>query len=47
MFVIYFKIPKITNSEGKYHLIAEGLKNIEIEIKDKNIWNYIKEDANE
>ena len=37
----------INNSEGPFNVIAEGLKNIEIEIKDTSIWNKIKLQANE
>jgi len=37
----------VNNSEGPMILVAEGLKNIEIEIKDITIWNKIKTQANE
>ena len=37
----------VNNSEGPFILVAEGLKNIEIEIKDFTIWNKIKTQANE
>lgn len=37
----------INNSEGPFNLIAEGLKNIEIDIKDSAIWNKINTQANE
>jgi len=37
----------VNNSEGPFILVAEGLKNIEIEIKDITIWNKIKTQANE
>lgn len=37
----------VNNSEGPFNLIAEGLKDTEVEIKDHNIWNKIKAQANE
>jgi len=37
----------VNNSEGPFNLIAEGLKDTEVEIKDYNIWNKIKAQANE
>lgn len=37
----------VNNSEGPFNLIAEGLKDTEVEIKDYNIWNNIKAQANE
>jgi len=37
----------VNNSEGPMILVAEGLRNIEIEIKDITIWNKIKTQANE
>jgi len=37
----------VNNSEGPMILVAEGLKNIEIEINDITIWNKIKTQANE
>lgn len=37
----------VNNSEGPFSLIAEGLKDTEVEIKDHNIWNKIKSQANE
>ena len=37
----------VNNSEGPFKLIVEGLKNIEIDIKDTIIWNKIKTQANE
>jgi predicted ABC-type ATPase len=37
----------VNNSEGRLNLIAEGLKNNEIEIKDLNSWKTIKKQANE
>jgi predicted ABC-type ATPase len=37
----------VNNSEGPLNLIAEGLRNYEIEIKDTNIWDIIKIQAYE
>jgi len=37
----------VNNSEGPFNLIAEGLKNIETDIKDNTVWNKIKTQANE
>ncbi len=37
----------VNNSEGPFSLIAEGLKDTEVEIKDHNIWNKIKAQAYE
>jgi hypothetical protein len=37
----------VNNSEGPFSLIAEGLKDTEVEIKNSNIWNKIKAQANE
>ena len=37
----------INNSEGPFMVVAEGLKNIEIEIKDNAMWNKIKTQADE
>ena len=37
----------INNSEGPFTVVAEGLKNIEIEIKDIATWNKIKAQADE
>ncbi len=37
----------VNNSEGPFSLIAEGLNDTEVEIKDHNIWNKIKSQANE
>jgi predicted ABC-type ATPase len=37
----------VNNSEGPFNLIAEGLKNIETDIKDNTVWNKIKAQANE
>ncbi len=37
----------VNNSEGPFYLIAEGLKDSEIEIKDVSIWNRIKTQENE
>jgi len=37
----------VNNSEGPFNLIAEGLKDTEVEIKDHNIWNKIKAQAYE
>ena len=37
----------VNNSEGPFNLIAEGLNDTEVEIKDHNIWDKIKSQANE
>ena len=37
----------VNNSEGPFYLIAEGLKDCEIEIKDLSVWNKIKTQGNE
>jgi len=37
----------VNNSEGPFNLIAEGLNDTEVEIKDHNIWSKIKSQANE
>ncbi len=37
----------VNNSEGPFNLIAEGLNDTEVEIKDHNIWGEIKSQANE
>jgi predicted ABC-type ATPase len=37
----------VNNSEGPFYLIAEGLKDSEIEIKDVSVWNRIKSQENE
>ena len=37
----------VNNSQSPFYLIAEGLKNIELEIIDPTIWNKIKTLANE
>ena len=37
----------VNNSEGPLNLIAEGLKNLETEVKDTMIWNKIKAQAHE
>lgn len=37
----------INNSEGPFTVVAEGLKNIEVEIKDIATWNKIKTQADE
>jgi predicted ABC-type ATPase len=37
----------INNSEGPFNVVAEGLKNNEIDIKDTAIWNKIKTQGNE
>ena len=37
----------VNNSERPFYLIAEGLKDVEIEIKDLSVWNKIKTQGNE
>lgn len=37
----------VNNSEGPFNLVAEGLNDKEVEIKDHNIWSKIKSQANE
>ncbi len=37
----------VNNSERPFYLIAEGLKDVEIEIKDVSVWNKIKTQGNE
>jgi predicted ABC-type ATPase len=37
----------INNSERPFYLIAEGLKDVEIAIKDLYVWNKIKTQGNE
>ena len=37
----------VNNSEGPFYLIAEGLKDSEVEVKDVVVWNRIKNQENE